>query len=407
MVRRRDISLNIWILNHYAETPDGQATRTYDISREMVRRGYMVTVFASSFSHYKFREERLQAGEKWKVESHDGVRFFWLKTPSYRGNNWRRVLNMLTYGWRALWVGKKLEERPDVIIGVSVHPVAALAAYLLSILKKARFFFEVTDLWPQTLVEFGKLSERSPITWGMRALEKFLYRKSEKIIMLWRHTEDYVSRLGISTDKIIWIPHGVDLSRYQDLIMYDGGHSRSFTIMYLGGLVAANALDVVLDAAKILQNEKKRHIRFVFVGDGTEKPRLVQRSRKMALDNVEFWDLVPKQEIAKVLGKADAFIYSLRDRPFYRYGISLNKLCDYLASGRPIIFAGKSSYSPVEEARAGVSVPPENPKLLAQAITDLVGMKAEERLLMGKNGLEYVKKYHDIRVLADRLEALL
>lgn len=82
------------------------------------------------------------------------------------------------------------------------------------------------------------------------------------------------------------------------------------------------------------------------------------------------------------------------------------KIFDYLPSGRPILYAMKGSNNPVEEAKAGITVPPENQKALAQAITKLVAMKPEERIQMGKNGLKYVKRYHDIRVLADRLEGL-
>lgn len=399
--------MNIWILNHYASTPDEPTTRSYDIGKELVKKGHKVTVFASSFSHYKFIEKVLQPSENWKAENCDGVRFIWLKTFPYKGNDWRRVFNMLSYAWRAFRVGRGLKEKPNVIIGTCVHPLAVLSAYILSIFKKSRFFFEVTDLWPQTLVDTGALSERSPVTWVMRSLERFHYHKAEKIIALFPHADDYIAGLGISKDRITWIPNGVDLSRYDGLRQYDGGSSSTFTVMYLGGHTLSNALEVVLQAARVQQDVGRNNIRFVFVGDGAEKPNLLKLSKDLGLHNVEFRNQVPKNELFEVMGEADAFILSLRDIPLYKYGISLNKLCDYLASGRPILFAGNSSYNPVEEAKAGITVPPENPEALAQAITKLVTLKPEERIQMGKNGLEYVKKHHDIRVLADKLEELL
>jgi glycosyltransferase involved in cell wall biosynthesis len=105
--------------------------------------------------------------------------------------------------------------------------------------------------------------------------------------------------------------------------------------------------------------------------------------------------------------EADAFIFSLTDSPLYKYGISLNKMCDYLASGRPILFAGDSTYNPIRDAAAGISVPPENAAALSEAIDHLTSLTAEERVRMGQNGLKHFKKYHDIRVLADRLERVL
>lgn len=400
--------MNIWILNHYAGTPETTlATRPFDISKELVKRGHKVTIFASSFSEYAFRELRLQPGEKWKEEICDGIRFIWLRTFPYSRNNWRRVLNMLSYTWRAFWVGMGFREKPDVIIGTCVHPLAVLAAYKLSIFKKSRFFFEITDLWPQTIVDMGALSERNPIVWGLRILEKFLYQKAERIITLMPDADKYITGLGISRDKIVWIPHCVDMSRYSGLKLYNGGISDVFTIMYLGRHGLANALEVILQTAKLLQDKGKNNIKFVFVGDGAEKASLVRLSQNLSLQNMEFRNQVPKHEVVRVMGEADAFILSLRDAPLYKYGISLNKLCDYLASGRPTLYVGESSFNPVEEAEAGITVPPENPEALAQAITKLVAMKPEERIHMGKNGLKYVKKHHDIRMLADRLEALL
>lgn len=399
--------MNIWILNHYADTPDRQATRTYDLAKALVEKGHQVRVFASSFNHYSLKEERLQPGEGWKAQDCNGVRFIWLKTPAYTRNDWRRVRNMFSYSWRAFWCGSQLAEQPEVIIGVSVHPLAALMAWLLSRFKRSRFFFEVTDLWPQALIDLGMLSEKSPLAWGLWVLEKFLYRRAEKIITLWPHVHLYTTALGIPPDKVIWIPHGVELSRYEELKPYDGLASKTFTIMFLGHHGVHNDLDVILDAAKLLQDCGGTRVRFVFVGDGTDKPRLVQRSKDMKLGNVEFRDVVPKQEIYKMMGEADAFISCWKDISTYRYGISLNKLCDYFAAGRPVLFAINAGYNPVEEAKAGIALPPQNPKALVEGIRKLIAMKPEERIKMGENGFRYVRSHHDIRVLAQKLESSL
>ena len=399
--------MNIWILNHYADSPDGQATRSYDLSKQLVERGHRVTILAAGFSHYKFQEVHLRPGESWREEDCNGVRFVWLKTFPYRKNDWRRVLNMASYAWRAFRHCLRVPEAPDAIIGVSVHPLAALAGWAASRVRRGRFFIELTDLWPEVLIDFGMISRRNPIAWVLRALEKFLYRRAERIIMIWPRTGEYVQRLGISPEKVVWIPHLADVSRYESLKPYDGRVGERFTLMYLGSFASSTAMEVILKSARILQDRGRRDIRFVLVGGGTDKSRMCALATQWGLENVEFPGLVPKKDIVNVMGDADAFVLSLKDAPLLKYGISLNKVCDYLASGRPTILAGNPGYDPIQQAGAGLSVPAEDPKALADAIELLIALPAEQRVQMGVNGREYLGRVHGLRVLADRLEKTL
>jgi glycosyltransferase involved in cell wall biosynthesis len=300
------------------------------------------------------------------------------------------------------WTKKK----PEVIIGTSVHPLTVLAAYLLSINKKSRFIFEITDLWPQTLVDMGALPERSIITCTLRALEKFLFHKAEKIITLMPDAYKYITAKGILRDKVIWIPQCIELSLYDKTGQYTGELKKSFNVMYLGKHGVANELCIILEAALIVK-ETKYPIQFIFIGDGAEKSNLINMAKEMSLTNVEFRDAVPKNEVPLVLSEADAFIVILKNIPLYQYGISLNKLCDYFAAGRPVIFAGKSSNNPVEEANSGISVPPEDPQAVADAIIRLIEMTPSQRLQLGTNGRLYVEKYHTVNKLADKMEIIL
>lgn len=397
--------MNIWIFNHYADPPDRPSTRSYDLSKKLVERGHCVTIFSAGFSHYSF-EERLSPGEKYREEDCNGVRFIWIRTFPYRKNDWRRVLNMVTYATRAFWLGWRLPEKPDVISGVSVHPLAALTGWMLSVLKGSRFFIELTDLWPEVLIDFGMLSRHNPVTLLLRFLEKFLYRRAEKIIMVWPRTEEYVERLGISPKKVVWLPHLADPARYQSLKPYSGSVSNPFVVMYLGSFVSFMDMENILRSAKILLERGRTDIQFSLVGGGTDKQYLERIALQLQLGNVTFPGIVPKKDIARVMSDADAFVVSLRDVPLLKYGISLNKACDYLASGRPTIFAGSPSYDPIKEAKAGISVPAERPDLLANAIEELMDLTPEQRVQMGKNGREYLQRAHGIDVLADRLEKI-
>jgi glycosyltransferase involved in cell wall biosynthesis len=401
--------MNIWIFNHYAHPPDVPGgTRHYDLGRELVKRGDKVLIFASSYHHYLHRETRLKKGERWRMEDVDGVTFAWLHTFPYRGNDWRRVLNMLSYMIRAWRLGRKLPQlvpkiaKPDVVLGSSVHLLAVLAAHRVARCHNAKFIMEVRDLWPQTIIDMGALNKRSSLAKLLQALERFLYRRAERIITLPPLAHQYLTACGVSKEKIVWIPNGVDLSRFNESEARNT-HGPGFKVRYLGAHGQANALDVLLEAARIIHDQMHGEIEFVLVGDGPQKPRLIESARQMELKNVEFRNPVPKNEVSKVLQEADAFVLNLERAQVFRYAISPNKLFDYMAAGRPVIFSVGTPENPVEEAQCGLTVPPRDPQALAKAVIQISQMPKEERVAMGQRGREYVEKYHAIPVLAERL----
>lgn len=401
--------MNIWIFNHYAHPPDlPGGTRHYDLGRELVRRGHRVVIFATSFHHYLHRETRLHPEEKWKIEDVDGVKFVWLRTPHYWRNDWRRVRNMVIFAVRAWRLGRKLLRlapdvgKPDVVIGSSPHLLTPLAAYWVAKHYRAGFVMEVRDLWPQTIIDMGELSARHPITKALQMLERFLYHRAEKIITLLPRAHEYIADCGIARKKVVWIPNGVDLSRFARAAMPEISHE-GFRVMYLGAHGQANALDMLIHAAKVVQDKGIHEIRFILIGDGPEKPNLIELAEKLELKNVEFHAPLQKAEVPKTLHEADATVFVLNDLPLYKYGISLNKLFDYLAAKKPLILAGNPINNPVEEAQCGLTVPPRDPEALAEAVIKLYKMPKEERDAMGRRGREYVEQYHAIPVLAEKL----
>jgi len=402
--------MNIWIFNHYAITPDlPGGTRHCDLGHELLRKGYDVTIFASRFRHSERWETKLSAGESWRMEDADGVKFVWLRTFPYKRNDWRRVLNMVSYMFRTWWLGRRLPrldlriKKPDVIIGSSVHLLAVLSAYWVARHYKAKFIMEVRDLWPQTIVDMGELSARNLIIKWLRILERFLYRRAERIIVLAPRMGEYISARGISEGKIVWIPNGVDLARFEDTQLQSPSGDE-FKVMYLGAHGQANALDVLLQAARIVQDQGSSDICFILIGDGPEKSRLIKLAEELGLNNVAFCNPVKKTQIYRALYDADATVISVRNSPHYnRYGISPNKLFDYMAAKKPVIFASRSTNNPVAESDCGLTVPPRNPQALAEAIIKLYRMPKEEREAMGHRGRVYVEKHHDISVLARKL----
>lgn len=366
-----------------------------------------MTIFASSFQHHTHKEAKLSTGTKWKTEEVNGVQLVWIRTPRYQSNNWRRVVNMVSYMVSSWRLGRHLPEfesqvrRPDTVIGSSPHLLAVVSAWRLARYHKTQFIMEVRDLWPETLIDMGYLASRSPVTWLLRALESFLYRSADYIITVLPRAHEYIESRGIDSDKIAWIPNGVDLSRYAKP-RATASPGAVFTVMYVGAHGEANGLGTLLNAAKAVQDREGITTRFVLVGDGPEKPSLLKQAARLSLRNVAFYPPVPRIEVPKVLASADATVLVLNDLPLYRYGISLNKLSDYLAAGKPIIFAGNSANNPVAEARCGLTVPPEDVGALATAVIALSRTPLEERRMMGERGREYAEQHYAMSLLAEK-----
>lgn len=399
----------ILVVNHYADDPEGQATRTFDLSRALVQRGHAVTVIAAGRSHYTFEERKTYAAGRTSVsETLSGVRFLWVKTPPYKRNGLRRFWNITVFAWRALLVGLRDGQRPSVVIGVTVHPLAALAAWCIAAASRARFYYEITDIWPDTLIEMGAIPTRHPVTWALRRIDAFLLRRARRVIMLWPFGDRYLQKHGLPGARAIWIPHCVDLARYEASGVWDGGDRNDFTILYLGGHTREYGLDTILDAARLLQERGEVGARFRFVGGGTEKARLRDRAASLGLRNVVFDAPVAKSAVGRVIAESDAVVFSRLTLPLFReYGISNNKLCDYLASNRPIIYACDAANDPVRDAGAGISVESQNPEALAHAVERLLAATPAERIRMGRAGREYAERVHAVGVVADLLESVL
>src|SRR5690606_6594591 len=135
--------MNIWIFNHYAITPNsGGITRDYDIAKRLTSQGHKVTIFASSFDHRSREEKHLdQKTENYKEEYYDNIRFVWIRTTPYSSNSYKRVFNILSYAWRGFFISKKISDKPDIVIGTVVHPLAALLGYLVARRNKCIYYF--------------------------------------------------------------------------------------------------------------------------------------------------------------------------------------------------------------------------------------------------------------------------
>lgn len=399
--------MNILLINHYAgSNKHGMEYRPYYLAKEWTRLGHQVTIIASSISH--LHNKRPVVTGNYTKDIIEGINYFWLKTPEYQGNGMRRVINMLAFSWLLCKYKKKIikECQPDVIIASSPHPFIIYGAAKISDIAKAKLIFEVRDLWPLTLVELGGISTRHPFIQLMQWTENYAYRRADRVVSLLPKAQSYMQEHGMQTKKFKYIPNGIDIGEWQEntkpipLIYQEllNGlkDKRKFVIGYTGTHGIANALDYLIDAAVLL---KDTPVTFILVGEGPEKGNLQKKVNQLELTNVIFLDPIEKRSIPSLLAAMDALYIGWRKEPLYRFGVSPNKLIDYMMAGKPVIHSIEAGNDLVKESTCGFSTPPEDPRAIAQAIKSLMTLNSQELEEIGLKGKEYVKANHDYRVL--------
>jgi glycosyltransferase involved in cell wall biosynthesis len=414
---KQDSGRSVWMFNHYAVGPGVPGgTRHYDIGRELVKRGWRVTVFSAVYPQHgsPYGGQIAEEGTHFMLtEVHDGVSF--VKVPALRRGNTSvmRVLSMLSYIPGVMRVSRGLP-RPDIIIGSSVHPFAAWIAWRLARRIGCRYIFEIRDLWPETIVQLGGVSRRHPFIMLLSRIERSLVQDAGKVVTLLPNAYSYLARFGIPEHKVAVVPNGVDVSRLDVVDRQLPSHIEmelnrlrgAFIVAYTGAHGLANRLDLVIDAAAKCSTSGKTDIAFLLVGNGPDKPRLQQRVAELQLQNVTFADRIDKGQVLPLLVRCDAGVIAWRESPLYQYGISPNKLFDYMLAGLPVVMAGDSPNNPIGNSGGGIIVPYDDADGMAQALIDLEGDR-EKAHAMGFKGRQYVTERHSSAYLAFLMEKAL
>lgn len=397
--------MNIWILNHHAVVPSmSGGTRHYDFAKELVKRGHSVTIIASSFHYSKLQEMKEYSKAEYIKEDIDEIKFIWLKTPPYYGNGVTRVVNMLSYMFKAIKILPRLNlEKPDVIIGSSVHLFAVYAAFKLSKIYNTAFIMEVRDLWPQTLIDMG-ISKWHPFILLLAWLEKFLYTKADKIITTLPKAYLYIENLGIDKKKVEWVSNGTDINNLKTQYKHKLDSSK-FNVLYTGSHGLANNLNILIDVANDLKDDENIH--FTLLGDGPLKVQLMQRAEELKLKNITFLASVPKSEVFDYLYSADLLYVGLKDSPLYKYGMSMNKVFDYLFAKKPILFVSSITDNIVALSNAGKVIRKDDKIAISKTIKDFSKMDVLELESYGNNGFKYLKDHFSTEVLVNKLENIL
>lgn len=399
--------MNIFLVNHYAGNPDlGMEFRPYYLAKEWVKAGNNVTIVAASFSH--LRKKQPEFSENIKIEFIEGIRYVWIKTPSYDGNSSKRFINILVFVKKIFLNSKKIvgEFKPDIFIASSVYLFDIFPLAKLSRKYKSKLIYEIHDLWPLSPMEIGGYSKRHPFIMLLQYAENYSYKKSDAVVSILPKTLEHATAHGLKKEKWFHIPNGIiidndsaitDIPNSYKIFFKNLKTEGKFIVGYTGGHADSNALNTLIEAAELLKDE---NIAFVLVGNGTEKSNLIKLSEN--LQNVHFLNPVSKDAVPAVLSYFDAGTVGSIESPLYRFGVSPNKIFDYMLAGLPIIQYIKAGNDLVADADCGISVNPGNPKELADAVLKMRTFSSDELKKFSENAIDYVSKNHDYKVLADK-----
>ena len=410
------MSKTVWIINHYALNPSqGGLSRHFFFARELQKRGYKVRIFTSSTIH-NTNINMIGADERcfFKDVEYEGVLYTYLKSSGYSGNGFSRIKNMLGFAFNIKKIWKNYGwEKPDLIYTSSPDIFTAWKAENFAKKHKLPCIVEVRDLWPLSIVEYKGISQRNPAIQILYALEKKIYRRANALIFTMEGGKDYIQekrwRKKICVEKIFNINNGIDIEeqnaqRKEYLIEDPDLNDATFKVIYAGSIRTANSVDLIVQAAKELRENTE--IKFLIYGDGDKREALEKYCVENDLNNIMFKGKVDKKYIPYICSCANINFISVKQTQISKYGVSWNKLFDYMNAGKPVLSNVAVSYDLLERYNCGISLTEQGAKAISEAILKIYNMPPNEYELMCENAKAAAADF-DYLKLTDKLEEVM
>lgn len=362
--------------------------------RRLKKNGHSIEVITTfpSYPGGKIYENYNQSLRK--IETVDGIKITRLPTYISHGkSSIKRIISYFSFGCVSLIYSLFFVKKPDLIYSYYPPVIGGMVVFLMKIIKKVPYVYDIQDLWPDALVATGAIG-KGRIYRAINYLCNVIYKNANGIIVLSKGYKKALIERGVPSSKIDVILNWCDEGRigkkeYESEAICDGSY---FNVLYAGNMGSAQSLHHILDAARLLQNEGYKEIRFLFVGSGVEKDSLVRLAVEKNLNNTFFFPQVSVEEVENVLRSAGALLVHLANAPVFEMTIP-SKVQAYLHAGRPIILAvNGEAASIIEEAEAGIGIEAENPQAIRDAVLSIYELNPEERRLMGERGRRFYDK---------------
>ena len=391
--------MNIWLINHYAVPPMYYPlARQTCFAKHLMEMGHDVTIFAASTVHNSDKN-LITDGQRWREETVDGVHYVYIKCTDYQDSGLKRVYNICEFAWKLPSVCKKFP-KPDAIVATSMPPTSCAMGIRLAKKYACKGVAEIADLWPESIVAYDIAGPKNPAVIALRWLEKWIYKKADAVVFTMENAYKYIEEQGwenqIPKSKVFYVNNGVDLS----LFCYNRENFKAedadlddkdiFKVVYTGSIRKVNNLGLLLDAAKKVTDPR---VRFLIWGDGDELPALKERVKEENISNVIFKGRVDKSYVPSIVSRADLNIAHNTPSPLFRFGISFNKLFDYLAAGKPVLSDFPCGHNPAVVWDAGTEVNEPSAESIADAIMKFVDMDEKQLKHYSDNALAAAEEY--------------
>lgn len=393
----------IWYVSKYVITPQpgDPAGRAYGLMRELARRGHeSVIVTSDSMGKY----DAPPADRSYVIEHVEGMTLCRARTLKYGDSNAaRRVLSWFDFERKMFRMPKWALPKPDVVVVSSLSLLTIFNGLRWRRRFGCRLVFEVRDIWPLTMVEEGGYGARNPFVMVLAAIERLAYRRSDAIIGTMPNLGAHVREVTGRDLPTHCIPMGVDVEAMQAPEPLPDGYADTyipkdrFVVAYAGSIGISNAMDVFFECVESMREETGIH--FVVLGDGEMRQGYVDRYG--SLPNLTFAPRVPKAQVHDFLTRCDVLYLSVHKSKVWDYGLSLNKLIDYMLAAKPVVASYSGHPSMIDESGCGTFVPAADPVALRDELLRFARLSSAQREEMGARGRQWLLANRRYEVLAD------
>jgi glycosyltransferase involved in cell wall biosynthesis len=396
----------LWFISKYAvSNKHGNATRQYFLSYNFARKGVNVSLISSQSSNLKTYK---RLNNFYHLDEDGLLKHFLLAGPKINlGFSFLRIWSWIIFEFNllrlALW--HKRLERPTVIVVSSLSLLSFISGVLLKWRYSAKLILEVRDIWPLSLIEIGGFSKYNPFVILLKCIEKFGYLNADAIVGTMPNLGEHISKTIRKTIPIYCVPQGYEHTQVMEHLTIESAKklelrsSEKFNVIYSGTIGKSNRVELIVEVARVIA-DISTDIHFYIMGNGSLKERF--RLDCITLQNVTFIDPIKYSEVPKFLSNFDLLIYPVSDFSIYRFGISPNKIIDYMLSGRPILTIYNGFPSLIEANMYSFNVANGNLDVLTAKVLEIAGLDKQTLDKLGQNAKLIVERYHKFETLSDK-----